>query len=63
VITRTAFKGKLTVRYLGGSPGAEASSFSKTVEGGLVLRKPMPSVRRVLDLVGIEGHRGIRIDD
>jgi len=36
---------------------------ANTVEGGVVLRKPTPSVRRVLDLVGIEGRRGIRIDD
>lgn len=36
---------------------------TNSVEGGVVLRKPTPSVRRVLDLVGIEGHRGIRIDD
>lgn len=36
---------------------------ANTVEGGVVLRKPTPSVRRVLDLVGIEGHMGIRIDD
>jgi anti-anti-sigma factor len=36
---------------------------AEKVEGGVVLRKPTPFVRRVLDLVGIEGHRGIRIDD
>lgn len=33
------------------------------VGGGVVLRKPTPSVRRVLDLTGIEGRLGIRIDD
>jgi anti-anti-sigma factor len=36
---------------------------ANTVEGGVVLRKPTLSVRRVLDLVGIEARRGIRIDD
>lgn len=33
------------------------------VGGGVVLRKPTPFVRRVLDLTGIEGRLGIRIDD
>lgn len=36
---------------------------ANTVEGGVILRKPTPSVRRVLDLVGIEARWGIRIDD
>jgi anti-sigma B factor antagonist len=33
------------------------------VSGGVVLRRPTRPVRRVLDLVGIDGHRGIRIED
>lgn len=33
------------------------------VDGGVLLRKPTPFVRRVLELIGIEGRRGIRIDD
>jgi anti-anti-sigma factor len=33
------------------------------VGGDVVLRKPTPFVRRVLDLTGIDGHRGIRIDE
>jgi anti-anti-sigma factor len=33
------------------------------VGGGVVIRRPTPSVRRVLDLVRIDGHRGIRIED
>ena len=31
--------------------------------GGVVLRRPTPPVRRILDLVGIDGHRGIKIQD
>jgi len=30
---------------------------------GVIIRRPTPPVRRVLDLVGIDGHRGIRIED
>jgi len=33
------------------------------ISGGVVLRRPTRTVRRVLDLVRIDGHRGIRIDD
>ena len=33
------------------------------VGGGVVIRRPTPPVRRVLDLIGIDGHRGIRIED
>jgi anti-anti-sigma factor len=33
------------------------------VGGGVIIRRPTPPVRRVLDLVGIDGHRGIRIED
>lgn len=33
------------------------------VSGGLILRRPTQTVRRVLDLVGIDGHLGIRIEE
>jgi anti-anti-sigma factor len=33
------------------------------VGGGVVIRRPTPPVRRVLDLVGLDGRRGIRIED
>jgi anti-anti-sigma factor len=33
------------------------------VSGGLILRRPTQPVRRVLDLVGIDGHQGIRIEE
>ena len=33
------------------------------VSGGVVIRRPRPPVRRVLDLVRVDGHRGIRIED
>lgn len=33
------------------------------VSGGVVLRRPTQAVRRVLALVGIDGHLGIRIED
>jgi anti-sigma B factor antagonist len=36
---------------------------ARKVDGGVLLRKPTPFVRRVLELTGIEGRRGIRIDD
>lgn len=29
---------------------------------GVVLRNPQPNVRRVLDLIGIEGRSGIRVE-
>lgn len=32
------------------------------VDGGLVLRRPTQAVRRVLGLVGIDRHQGIRIE-
>lgn len=31
--------------------------------GGLVLRRPQQPVRRVFDLVGIDRHEGIRVED
>jgi anti-sigma B factor antagonist len=33
------------------------------VRGGVILRRPTQTVRRVLDLVGIDGHLGIRIEE
>jgi anti-anti-sigma factor len=33
------------------------------VGGGVILRRPTQSVRKVLGLVGIEGHQGIRIEE
>ena len=33
------------------------------VSGGVILRRPTQAVRRVLGLVGIDGHLGIRIEE
>jgi anti-anti-sigma factor len=33
------------------------------VSGGVILRRPTQPVRRVLDLVGIDGHHGVRIEE
>jgi anti-anti-sigma factor len=50
------------VRFLDSAGIRAITTFSNVCKGGLVLRSPSDNIRRVIDLVGIDGRNGIRVE-
>jgi anti-anti-sigma factor len=50
------------VRFLDSAGMRALTTFSNVCKGGLVLRSPSNKISRVIDLVGIDGRNGIRVE-
>jgi anti-anti-sigma factor len=50
------------VDFLDSSGVHAITTFSSVCKRGVVLRSPSESIRRIIELVGIDGHNGIRVE-